>query len=81
MAAPKRCHYEVLELPRTATFDEVKAAYRRLALVHHPDKNGGSVESTERFRIIQTACKNPVKQRPAPRPRLPYSRPAPQTPF
>ena len=56
MAAPlSRCHYDVLELPRTATVDDVKAAYRRLALIHHPDKNGGTPESTDRFRTIQTA--------------------------
>lgn len=56
MAAPiSRCHYDVLELPRTATVDDVKAAYRRLALIHHPDKNGGTQESTDRFRTIQTA--------------------------
>src|SRR3712207_49718 len=30
--------YKVLEIPSTATNDEVKAAYRRMALKHHPDK-------------------------------------------
>ncbi len=39
MAAPPRCHYAVLDVERTATDDELKKAYRVLALKWHPDKN------------------------------------------
>ena len=42
MAAP-RCHYEVLEVEMGATDDELKKAFRKLALKWHPDKN--SVEA------------------------------------
>lgn len=37
------------------TLPQIKKAYRRLALVHHPDKNGGNMESAERFKAIQSA--------------------------
>ncbi|XP_030474229.2 DNAJ protein JJJ1 homolog, partial [Syzygium oleosum] len=38
MASEKRCHYEVLGLSRDCTADEIRAAYRKLALQRHPDK-------------------------------------------
>lgn len=38
MASDKRCHYEVLGLSRDCTADEIRAAYRKLALQRHPDK-------------------------------------------
>jgi curved DNA-binding protein len=44
-------HYQILGVPRTATADEIKRAYRRLASQHHPDKGG----DTERFQEIEAA--------------------------
>jgi molecular chaperone DnaJ len=46
----KRDYYEVLGVGRDAGGEEVKAAYRRLALRYHPDKNQGNAEAVERFR-------------------------------
>jgi curved DNA-binding protein CbpA len=50
-----RTFYDVLEISPDASPLDIKKAYRRLALQHHPDRNGGSVESTERFKEIGEA--------------------------
>lgn len=48
-------HYQVLEVESDASPLDIKKAYRRLALQHHPDRNHGSLESTERFKCISEA--------------------------
>jgi DnaJ homolog subfamily A member 5 len=51
-----RCHYEVLEVERTATIDEIKKQYKKLALRHHPDRNLGNEEAaTEAFKLVTSA--------------------------
>jgi curved DNA-binding protein CbpA len=47
--------YKTLGVRRSATDAEVRAAYRRLVQLHHPDHNGGSVESARRFEAVQEA--------------------------
>ncbi len=51
----KRDYYEVLGVGRAATDPELKAAYRKLALQHHPDRNPGDVGAEERFKEASEA--------------------------
>jgi DnaJ homolog subfamily A member 5 len=51
-----RCHYEVLTVDKKATFDEIRSAYKRQALMCHPDKNHGNTEeAAQRFKEVQNA--------------------------
>nr|MBA3671799.1 DnaJ domain-containing protein [Gemmatimonadaceae bacterium] len=47
--------YNVLGVERTAADDEIKKAYRKLAMAYHPDRNGGSKEAEEKFKEITEA--------------------------
>jgi len=49
------CYYEVLNVSKDATTTEIKKAYRKLAIKYHPDKNPGSKEAEERFKIVSEA--------------------------
>ncbi len=48
-------YYKILEVERTASQAEIKKAYRRLAMIYHPDKNHGDKVSEERFKEIAEA--------------------------
>ncbi|MGQ2991207.1 MAG: molecular chaperone DnaJ [Brevundimonas sp.] len=50
-----RDYYEVLGVERTIDAPGLKAAYRKLAMTHHPDRNGGSEESMAKFKEISEA--------------------------
>jgi curved DNA-binding protein len=58
-------YYKVLGVPRSATADEIKRAYRKLALKYHPDKTKGDVAAEEKFKDINEA--NEVLSDPAKR--------------
>ncbi|HEX3710546.1 MAG TPA: molecular chaperone DnaJ [Pseudolabrys sp.] len=51
----KRDYYEVLSVQRTCTEVELKAAFRKLAMQHHPDRNPGDNECEHRFKELNEA--------------------------
>lgn len=63
--AEKRDYYEVLGVEKNATADELKKAYRKLALKYHPDRNPGDKEAEEKFKEAAEAydvLSNPDKR-------------------
>ncbi len=55
MPATKRDYYEVLSVTRSATADEIKRSYRKLAVKFHPDKNPGDPLAEEQFKELGEA--------------------------
>ncbi len=51
----KRCYYEVLGVARGASEADMKAAFRKLAMQHHPDRNPGDKDCESRFKEINEA--------------------------
>lgn len=63
--------FAILGVPRGATQDEIKAAFRKLAIKYHPDKNPGDTAAEERFKEINSAYQtlsNPQRQQQEPPP-------------
>jgi molecular chaperone DnaJ len=61
----KRDYYEVLEVTKDSTADEIKKAYRKKAIQYHPDKNPGDKEAEEKFKEAAEAydvLSNPEKR-------------------
>src|SRR4051812_21220611 len=55
MAVGFRDYYETLGVPRTASEDDVRKAYRKLARKYHPDLNPGDKAAEDRFKNVQEA--------------------------
>jgi molecular chaperone DnaJ len=62
----KRDYYEILSVERSATAEDIKKAYRKCALAHHPDRNPGDKKSEEKFKEATEAYQvlsDPEKRR------------------
>ncbi|MCO5599443.1 hypothetical protein L7F22_053547 [Adiantum nelumboides] len=50
-----KSYYDILQIPKSASEDQIKKSFRKLALKYHPDKNPGNEEATKRFSEINNA--------------------------
>ncbi len=83
-------YYNILGVPENANDEQLATAYRKLAIKHHPDKNSGNEESTNKFKKAAEAFEvlsdphkranyNLTRHRPRPRPTpKPKTRPKPK---
>ncbi len=53
--ADKKNYYDILGVDKKATPDEIKSAYRKLAMKYHPDRNQGNEEAAEKFKEVNEA--------------------------
>ena len=53
--ATQRDYYEILGVERTASGEEIKRSYRRLAMKYHPDRNPGDAEAETQFKACAEA--------------------------
>ena len=53
--ADKKNYYDILGVDKKATPEEIKSAYRKLAMKYHPDRNQGNAEAAEKFKEINEA--------------------------
>ena len=65
--AEKRDYYEVLGVSKTATDDELKKAFRKLAKQYHPDLHPGDKECEEKFKEVNEAYDCLLYTSPSPR--------------
>jgi hypothetical protein len=61
-AAPSSTHYDALQLPRGASADDVRAAYRRLAREHHPDRAGADGAAMTRINQAYEVLSDPERR-------------------
>ncbi|PWZ09986.1 DnaJ protein ERDJ3B [Zea mays] len=55
VAIAGKSYYDVLQVPKGASEDQIKRSYRKLALKYHPDKNPDNEEANKRFAEINNA--------------------------
>src|SRR6266496_1236346 len=60
--ATKRDYYDILGVSKSASADEIKRAYRKLAMEHHPDKHGGDDAKFKELSEAYETLKDPQKR-------------------